>query len=188
MATDDKLGTGHDKVDYATLTAITTPPGLEALTTVSTDSSGSSKVLRLIDECCLLMEKYVSMNGNGRWSNLRFKKHMSGGSGRGPVDDYNLLCDILSNLRRRYYESKILEGDDPIVANDSDAAKALKHRYDNELPGAVYKFLAKDIMTFNHSWQDDAFGDPERVPGWYQYLKSRRGSGFIPKAAVEVGP
>lgn len=64
---------------------------------------------------------------------------MKGGSGRGAVDEYNLLCDILDVL----YKAAKNEG--------------------LAMPGAVKKFLAKDNMA-KYSFHDDAFANG-RVPG-----------------------
>jgi hypothetical protein len=57
--------------------------------------------LALIDRTCLLMKRYVYVYGQGKKENLVFRKGASGGSGRGPVDEYNLLCDILEQLKDR---------------------------------------------------------------------------------------
>ena len=107
-------------------------------------------VLPQIDECCLLMERYVAIHGGGDRNKLVFNWDSHGGSGRGPVNDYNLLCDILAMLRRK--------------ANDEEGKAA---------PGAVRKFLAKDILHYNNSWTDDAFADGI-VPGWEPWLEMRR--------------
>jgi hypothetical protein len=107
-------------------------------------------VMGLIDETCTLMERYVAVYGQGVKSNLTFTKGERGGSGRGPVDDYNLLCDILAELRKQ--------------------AGAMGYK---EVPGVVHKFLAKDIMNYNDSWRDDAFGGG-KVLGWETWLEERR--------------
>lgn len=117
-----------------------------------------------IDHCCLLMERYVSLYGQGDRNKLVFIPYqrggsgrggsVRGGSGRGPVDDYNLLCDILKTLCK--------------------AAKEQGLAY----PGPNRKFLAKDIMTYNHSFDDDAFANG-RVPGWETWLAQRREQGII---------
>ena len=93
-------------------------------------------VLPQIDQCCLLMERYVAIHSNSKddRSNLSFQKGVHGGSGRGPVDDYNMLCDILSKLRQAGKEQG------------------------KEVPGMVRKFLAKDIMAWNNAFADDALG------------------------------
>ena len=111
-------------------------------------------VLPHIDQCCLLMERYVLVHGDGDRSSLVFKWGEYGGSGRGPVDEYNLLCDILGGLRKKAKE----EG--------------------KEAPGPVRKFLAKDIMHYNDAWADDAFANCF-VPGWEPWLKMRRERGVL---------
>ena len=75
---------------------------------------------------------------------------MSGGSGRGPVDNYNKLVDLLRRL----------------MARAAAAGKPVDI-------GPCYKFLAKDIMAWNDAFKDDAFA-PGRVPGWYTWLMQRR--------------
>ena len=111
-------------------------------------------ILEQIDQCCLLMEEYVAVYGNGDRNTLRFSRERWGGSGRGAVDQYNLLCDILKRLRQE--------------AN----LKGLPY------PGPVRKFLAKDIMAFNNSFQDDAFAD-NQAPGWDLWLNGRRELGAL---------
>ena len=106
-----------------------------------------------IDQCCLLMEGYVLIYGRGDFSNLVFSRGTSGGSGRGAVDDYNLLCDILDRLGRAAKEQGI------------------------PYPGPVQKFLAKDIMAWNKSFGDDAFANG-RVPGWKTWLDKKREAGL----------
>jgi len=103
----------------------------------------------LIDETCLLMKRYVDLYGQGNKENLVFKKGVRGGSGRGPVDLYNLLCDVLKQLKDRAQDEWILK-----------------------VPGPVHKFLAKDIMSWNDSWQDDAFANG-KIPGWEPWLKEK---------------
>ena len=110
----------------------------------------------LMDRCCLLMEKYVQVYGDGDRSKLTFTRGVRGGSGRGPVDQYNLLCEILMELR--------------------NAAK----REDLEAPGPVHKFLAKDIMSCNNAWADDAFANG-KIPGWEPWLAARRKAGKLPE-------
>lgn len=107
-----------------------------------------------MDQCCLLMERYVFIYGGGDRTALVFRWDQRGGSGRGPVDEYNLLCDILSSLRK--------------MAMDEG----------KEAPGPVRKFLAKDIMHCNDSWKDNAFAD-RFVPGWEPWLKMRRERGVL---------
>jgi hypothetical protein len=105
--------------------------------------------LELLDRTCLLMRTYVDVHGAGDPEKLVFKAGVSGGSGRGPVDEYNVLCDVLKDLKARAAH----EGIDPV-------------------PGPVYKFLAKDIMHWNKSWADDAFADG-KVHGWVAWIADR---------------
>ena len=114
----------------------------------------SESVLPQIDQCCLLMESYVRLYGNGDRNKLVFKRGVRGGSGRGPVDEYNLLCDILNTLCGKAKELGL------------------------EMPGPVRKFLAKDIMAWNGAFDDDAFAGG-RVPGWEPWLAERRGKGIV---------
>ena len=114
----------------------------------------TNDVLPQIDQCCLLMEEYVSIYGDGDRNNLVFVPGRSGGSGRGAVDQYNLLCDILTTL--------------------SKAAKEQGLRS----PGRVRKFLAKDIMTCNDSFCDDAFANG-KAPEWETWLAHRREEGIL---------
>jgi hypothetical protein len=110
---------------------------------------GNDDTIPLIDKTCLLMHEYVQIYGGGKTSNLAFKIGVRGGSGRGPVDDYNLLCDILSDLRKRAREEGI-----------------------KDVPGPVHKFLAKDIMSWNGHFEDDAFADNKRA-GWQDWVEKR---------------
>lgn len=110
---------------------------------------GNEPTLTLIDSTCLLMKDYVDVYGGGNTSNLAFTKDVRGGSGRGPVDDYNLLCDILAQLRQQAREEGI-----------------------REVPGPTHKFLAKDIMHWNNSWKDDAFADGKKA-GWEDWVRKR---------------
>lgn len=114
----------------------------------------SGPILPQIDHCCLLMESYVQVYGKGDRTSLVFVPGVSGGSGRGAVDEYNLLCDVLKTL----------------------CNKAKKEGAD--MPGRVRKFLAKDIMASNHAFDDDAFAGG-RVPGWMPWLATRREEGVI---------
>ena len=122
---------------------------------------GEQDVTALIDKCCLLMEEYVQAFGDGKKENLTFKHGQSGGSGRGPVDQYNMLCDVLRKLR--------------------DEAKSK----DLPAPGPVHKFLAKDIMSWNDSWADDAFAN-DKVPGWEIWLAERRSAGVVPGNSFDL--
>ncbi|KAF2744913.1 hypothetical protein M011DRAFT_469940 [Sporormia fimetaria CBS 119925] len=110
---------------------------------------GSEDTLDLIDQTCLLMKEYVDIYGDGKTENLVFKKDVLGGSGRGPVNDYNKLCTILSQLREQAKEEEV-----------------------TGVPGPTYKFLAKDIMHWNDAWEDDAFAGG-REPGWKDWIQKR---------------
>ena len=113
-------------------------------------------LLPQIDQCCLLMESYVLTHApRGRKEELVFRMGQRGGSGRGPVDDYNLLADILSRLK----------------------ATAMNQGVE-EVPGKVRKFLAKDIMHYNNSFADDAFAS-DVPPGWETWLAKRRVDGLL---------
>ena len=114
----------------------------------------SGPLLSQIDRCCLLMESYVKVYGGGDRNSLVFVRGVSGGSGRGAVDDYSLLCDILNTLCSKAKEEGL------------------------EMPGPVRKFLAKDIMAWNQAFDDDAFAGG-RVPGWETWLAERREKGII---------
>jgi hypothetical protein len=110
---------------------------------------GSEDTLSLIDETCLLMKTYVDIYGGGKTENLVFKQGVQGGKGRGPVDEYNLLCDVLTHLK--------------------DQAKDEGHV---DVPGQTKKFLAKDIMHWNNAWENDAFAGDEKA-GWEDWLRKR---------------
>ncbi|KAF2245863.1 hypothetical protein BU26DRAFT_521406 [Trematosphaeria pertusa] len=110
---------------------------------------GDEDTLALIDETCLLMKEYVDIYGGGSTEKLSFKKGEAGGRGRGPVDEYNLLCDVLAHLRQQ-------AGDEGIL----------------DVPGPTRKFLAKDIMHWNNAWDDDAFAGGRRA-GWEDWLQQR---------------
>jgi hypothetical protein len=112
-------------------------------------ATGSDNTLPLIDQTCCMMKEYVDLYGDGDKKNLVFKKGQIGGSGQGPVDEYNLLCDVLSSLRHQGEE----EGQ-------------------TKLPGFNKKFLAKDIMQWNESWEDDAFAGDEKA-AWEDWLDQR---------------
>lgn len=114
----------------------------------------SEPVLPQIDQCCLLMESYVRLYGDGDRNKLVFQRDVSGGSGRGPVDEYNLLCDVLKTLCGKAKDLGL------------------------EMPGPVRKFLAKDIMAWNEAFGDDAFAGG-RVPGWETWLAERREKGIV---------
>lgn len=104
--------------------------------------------LALIDQTCLLKE-YVDIYGAGDTQNLVFKKGQVGGSGRGPVDDYNLLCDVLAQLKQQARDEGVVD-----------------------VPGPVRKFLAKNIMQYNGAWEDDAFTGGFKT-GWEEWLIKR---------------
>lgn len=112
-------------------------------------TAGKESTLNLIDETCLLMKEYVDIYGDGKTENLVFKKGVRGGSGRGPVDRYNLLCTVLSQLREQAKDEGV-----------------------EDLPGPTRKFLAKDIMYWNNGWEDDAFAGAKE-PGWKGWLRKR---------------
>lgn len=114
----------------------------------------SGAVLPQIDRCCLLMEAYVKVYGKGDRNNLVFARGVRGGKGRGAVDEYNLLCDVLNVLCKKAKEEGL------------------------EMPGPVRKFLAKDIMASNQAFDDDAFAGG-RVPGWETWLAERREKGIV---------
>ncbi|KAL9044927.1 MAG: hypothetical protein Q9214_001970 [Letrouitia sp. 1 TL-2023] len=111
-------------------------------------------VVRQLDECCLLMESYVNIYGDGDPKNLQFHWGRQGGSGRGSVDEYNMLCDIYGELCKAGREQGL------------------------PVPGPVHKFLAKDIMAWNKSYGDDAFANG-KVPGWEPWLAERRALGVL---------
>lgn len=144
---DLAVARADSEVDRRALTAVCTIPG-EA-------SFFQEDFCKLVDQACLLMERYVVIHGQGRFELLRFVEGVSGGGGRGPVDKYNLLVDILSSLKSR--------------------ASQLEQPIDI---GPCYKFLAKDIMMCNDSFADDAFA-PGRVHGWQIWLAQRRCRGAL---------
>lgn len=135
------------EVDRKALTAVCTVPG-EA-------SCFQKDICTQVDQVCLLMERYVLVHGQGSFELLRYVEGVSGGGGRGPVDKYNLLVDMLTSLKSR--------------------ASQLGQPIDI---GPCYKFLAKDIMTWNESFADDAFA-PGQVPGWPNWLAQRRHQGTL---------
>lgn len=91
----------------------------------------------------------LMFTGTAKLTTSRSRKAKAGGSGRGAVDEYNLLCDVLAILRRQTKEEGIVD-----------------------LPGPTYKFLAKDIMAWNEGWKDDAFAG-DRKAGWEEWLEKR---------------
>lgn len=64
-------------------------------------------------------------DAKGNQTKLVFVRGVRGGSGRGAVDTYNLLCDLLRS-----------------ICKDKRSEELNK-------PGKVHKFLAKDIMGCN---------------------------------------
>ena len=101
------------------------------------------------------MESYVHIYGHGDRTSLVFTPGVGGGSGRGAVDEYNLLCNILSALCGKAKADGV-----------------------TLMPGPVRKFLAKDIMAWNGAFDDDAFAGG-RVPGWEPWLAERRMKGLV---------
>lgn len=111
--------------------------------------AGADDTVEMIDRTCFLMRDYVNVYGDGKKEHLVFSKDQRGGKGRGPVDEYNMLCDIMKELKIR--------------AKDQGIEK---------VPGPVYKFLAKDIMHWNNAWGDDAFAGG-KVHGWEDWLRDK---------------
>lgn len=130
--------------DLRALTAVSCPQGVRDCFNSRQDIEDRSF------KVCEMMERYVDTFGGGRTDNLVFSRDSMGGSGRGPVDLYNALCDELADCRRR--------------------AKAAG--FDLGI-GHAQKFLAKDIMAWNDAWADDAFAGG-KVPGWVEYLARAR--------------
>lgn len=123
---------------------------------------GPDDTLDLINQTCHLMKEYVDIYGSGSTSNLTFNKGEIGGGGRGPVDEYNLLCDVLDFLSQQ--------------ARDEGKG---------DVPGPTKKFLAKDIMSANGSWDDDAFAGGQKA-GWEDWLERRVGMGDAEEEQWEV--
>jgi hypothetical protein len=123
--------------------------GQSGLDTMATGEN----TLSMIDQTCLLMKRYVDVYGEGEKENLVYQREQRGqrgGKGRGSADEYNLLCDILRELKDR--------------AKDEGIQK---------IPGPVYKFLAKDIMNHNNSFGDDAFAGG-KIHGWELWIAQRQ--------------
>lgn len=116
------------------------PPINDELSSSPTQNDELKQLVRLI---CEQMRKYVDVFGQGKFENLCYRQGTSGGSGRGPVDAYNLLVYLLGEVKTR------------------------SHGQIEVKP--CYKFLAKDIMAWNNAWNDDAFAS-NRIPGWFYYL------------------
>ena len=141
-----------------------------------TAQGGAESLLPQIDRCCLLMESYVRIYGHGDRNELVFTRGWRGGFGRGPVDEYNKLCDVLSTLCEKVKtetEAKT-EAKTETKEMETEKQKAKSPR----MPGPVRKFLAKDIMVRNRSWDDDAFAGGY-IPGWETWLRERREMGVL---------
>lgn len=111
---------------------------------LASSSSQNDELKRLTRLICEQMKKYVDVFGQGKFKNLCYRRGVSGGSNRGPVDTYNLLVDLLAEVKTRS------RGQIEVMP--------------------CYKFLAKDIMARNNAWNDDAFA-LDRIPGWFYYLQ-----------------
>lgn len=88
------------------------------------------------------MKEYMDVFGKGKKENLVFVKGVSGGEGRGQsmrITCYVLYCGIPRPGPKGYGVE--------------------------DLPGPVYKFLAKDTLYHSSSREDDAFAD-NKVHGW----------------------
>lgn len=95
------------------------------------------------------MEEKGALYAKGNQTKLVLVRGVRCGSGRGAVDTYNLLCDLLRSICK------------------DERSEGLNK------PGKVHKFLAKDIMGCNNSFADDAFAN-RKVPGWEPWLAERR--------------
>ena len=168
----------QETFDISTLTSVITPPMLinqsckEQKMENEKQKSEELKIpwkmekyIQLVDDACVLAEEYVWMHGEGKFDNLCFKRGVSGGK-RGPVDDYNLICDILRTFCERL-----------LVAQKCQEV-TLPPQLLQCLPMKNQKFLAKDIMSWNNAWKDDAFAAGRR-PSWLQWLKYRRSDGSL---------
>ncbi|KAJ3336806.1 hypothetical protein HDU93_002120 [Gonapodya sp. JEL0774] len=194
-----------DQVDWDALTAVRIPAGLEGL---SGAYNQEERVIEALDKACLLAEKYILIHGGGKFDALTFKMGKSGGSGRGPVDQYNLLVDKIRQLKSMWIAAKggaeeaeeeardrqqdRTEPDNATDVNPSHAqapVPLVEITADTPLEptvvGPCHKFLAKDIIAWNNAWNDDAFAGGKR-PGWLRWLKLRRLRGDIPLAEVEL--
>ena len=127
--------------DLKALTAVSCPKG------VRDHFNSEAELLLRVRKICEFMERYVDDFGAGRMSSLTFSPGVRGGTGRGPVDVYNLLCDELRECKARHRA---------VTGSELDIQ-------------AVHKFLAKDIMAWNNAWEDDAFAGG-KIPGWVEYL------------------
>eukprot|EP01084_Bolivina_argentea_P181771 313888_1 len=186
---DAALKQNINKLDLKALTAVITPPQVFECKIENENKEGEEEqqldigwnweqYVKYIDETALLMEEYIIIHGDGSFDKLCYKKNVSGGS-RGPVDDYNLLCDIMKTYVKRY--------EDAMKQFEINHKNNLKYlRNDNYgyyyifkyLPQINHKFLAKDIMAWNDGWKDDAFANGKR-PDWVKWLKFRRSNGVI---------
>lgn len=121
----------------------------------------TAPVLTYIDQCSLLMERYVNLYSkaaNDR-SNLRVETgKFAPGYWRGPVHDYNRLCGIMEHLKR--------------VAKEQGMGGS-------ELPGLVRRFSTRKAMyAAGVPVEDDAFADGV-VHGWEPWLAMRRERGTL---------
>uniref|UniRef100_A0A914DPK1 Uncharacterized protein n=1 Tax=Acrobeloides nanus TaxID=290746 RepID=A0A914DPK1_9BILA len=136
--------------DLLALNAIRPTPDYGSQQSSSTNTASTlqdNELNRLTFLICRQMRFYVDIFGNGKFENLRYRIGQHGGSNRGPVDSYNLLVDLLQEVKTRATAAK-----KPITI------------------GPCYKFLAKDIMAWNNAWNDDAFA-PGKIPGWFYFLE-----------------
>lgn len=162
------------QVDWAVLTAVQRPAGVEAVD--STD-----ELLELVDKVCESFERYVIIYGKGHTEALRPQPGRRGGF-RGPVDDWNAGVDILAELRRRINDASyqvISQVDDTMEVDDFTVVAQSKEEStekDLGLPKAD-KFLALDIMSYNKSWKDDVFALEKMPPQWWTWLQKRRSEG-----------
>lgn len=79
--------------DWGALTAVAVPPCVppEHAAAAATPADLEHQLTTV----CMLGMRYVNLHGQGLFANLAGKK------ARGPVDTYNLICDLVSELRRR---------------------------------------------------------------------------------------
>ncbi|KAJ5622103.1 hypothetical protein N7528_005335 [Penicillium herquei] len=106
------------------------------------------RVATLVEQTCLLMRDYVNIYGAGDKKNLIVTSIEQKGA-RGPTNQYNLLCNILFDLKMKAWDLGI-----------------------DDLPGQVHQFLRSDIMESHDNWEDDAFATG-RIPGWELWLADR---------------
>ncbi|KAJ6015697.1 hypothetical protein N7540_010288 [Penicillium herquei] len=110
------------------------------------------RIATLVEQTCLMMRDYVDIYGSGNMNNLVMRSIEQKGI-RGPTNQYNLLCNVLFDLKMKAWDSGI-----------------------DDLPGQVHKFLRTDMMASRDNWDDDAFANG-RVPGWELWLADRAGKG-----------